>query len=85
MAATEKKRFLVETHSDFTIDRFRMNYKTARGADKPDSQILFFERREKHNVVTPLQIDKSGDVTANQPDSYREFFVREELRLLGAE
>src|SRR5208282_3343195 len=61
MAATEYKFFLVETHSDFTIDRFRMNYKKER-PDKPDSQILFFERRDKHNVVTPIKIGKGGEL-----------------------
>lgn len=82
MAATEHKCFLVETHSDFTIDRFRMNYKNQR-SDKPDSQILFFERREKHNVVTPLSIGESGDLPPDQPQGYREFFVKEAMRLLG--
>ncbi|HEU0050331.1 MAG TPA: AAA family ATPase [Nitrososphaera sp.] len=82
MAAAEHKLFLVETHSDFTIDRFRMNYRNGR-PDKPDSQILFFERQDKHNVVTPLSIGKSGDLPAEQPEGYRQFFIREELRLLG--
>jgi hypothetical protein len=82
MAATDHKLFLVETHSDFAIDRFRMNYKKKR-SDKPDGQILFFERRDKHNVVTPLSIGKSGELPADQPESYRDFFVREELRVLG--
>jgi AAA domain, putative AbiEii toxin, Type IV TA system/AAA ATPase domain len=82
MAANERKRFLVETHSDFTIDRFRMNYKRAR-AHKPDSQILFFERRDKHNVVSALAIGESGELSADQPESYRDFFVREEIRLLS--
>ena len=82
MAAREDKVFLVETHSDFTIDRFRMNYRSAR-SDKPDSQVLFFERRDKHNVVTPLAIDKSGDLPTDQPQGYRDFFVKEEMRLLG--
>jgi hypothetical protein len=82
MAATEHKLFLVETHSDFAIDRFRMNYKNGQ-ADKPDSQILFFERRDKHNIVTPLHIGKSGELPTEQPESYRQFFIKEELRLLG--
>jgi hypothetical protein len=82
MAAREGKVFLVETHSDFTIDRFRMNYRTER-AGKPDGQILFFERRDKHNVVTPLAIGKSGDLPTGQPQGYRDFFVKEEMRLLG--
>jgi hypothetical protein len=82
MAANERKRFLVETHSDFTIDRFRMNYKKAR-SHKPDSHILFFERRDKHNVVTALNIGESGELPADQPESYRDFFVHEEIRLLS--
>ena len=47
-AVTDQKRFLVETHSDFTIDRFRMNLREPRDI-KLSSQILFFERKEKHN------------------------------------
>jgi hypothetical protein len=59
-----------------------MNYKNEQH-DKPDSQILFFERRDKHNIVTPLHIGKLGQLPAEQPDSYRQFFIKEELRLLG--
>lgn len=44
MATTDNKCFLVETHSDFAIDRFRMNYKKARSS-KPDGQILFLNVR----------------------------------------
>jgi AAA ATPase domain len=83
MAAIDHKCFLVETHSDFAIDRFRMNYKESRRADKPDSQILFFERRDKHNVVTPIAIGQTGELPADQPDNYRHFFIREQMNLLG--
>lgn len=82
MAVTDRKRFLVETHSDFAIDRFRMNYKNGRG-NKPESQILFFERCDKHNLVTPLPIGKTGELPADQPESYRRFFVREQMNILG--
>ena len=82
MASIDHKRFLVETHSDFAIDRFRLKYKNGKST-MPDSQILFFERRDKHNVVTPLAIDKTGELPATQPDSYRSFFVREQMNLLG--
>jgi len=82
MAATDRKRFLVETHSDFAIDRFRMNYKKGR-ATKPDSQILFFERCDKHNKITALPIGETGELPADQPDNYRQFFVREQMNLLG--
>ena len=82
MAVTDHKRFLVETHSDYAIDRFRMNYKNGR-SEKPQSQILFFERRDKHNIVTPLSIGKSGELPADQPENYRQFFIREQMELLG--
>ncbi|MGB8887139.1 MAG: AAA family ATPase [Candidatus Korobacteraceae bacterium] len=83
MAASDHKSFLIETHSDFMIDRFRLNYRKMSKSRKPDSQILFFERKDKQNVVTPLLIGDSGDLPAAQPDSYREFFVKEQMNLLG--
>jgi putative AbiEii toxin of type IV toxin-antitoxin system/AAA ATPase-like protein len=82
MATADSKRFLVETHSDFAIDRFRMNYKKAR-SNKPDAQILFFERKDKGNLITPLAMGPAGELPAEQPDSYRHFFIREQLNLLG--
>lgn len=81
MATVDKKRFLIETHSDFTIDRFRMNFRAKR-ANKPNGQVLFFERRDSHNTVTSLPISQEGDLPADQPESYRQFFITEELRML---
>ena len=83
LAAEDHKLFLVETHSDFTIDRFRINYRNSTRVLKPDSQILFFERRDKHNEITPLPISDKGDLPADQPDNYRKFFVHEQMELLG--
>jgi len=86
MANLDKKRFIVETHSDFTIDRFRMNYRgkfTTKQREKlPHSQIIFFERKNGQNTVTPLAIDAHGELPSDQPDSYRNFFIKEQMRLL---
>lgn len=82
MARKEKKRFLVETHSDFTIDRFRMNFRKTEG-NKPVSQVLFFERKNKGNHITALSINSDGNLPLNQPDSYRQFFIKEEMSILG--
>jgi hypothetical protein len=81
MSVGDGKRFLIETHSDFTIDRFRMNYR--RRGNKPNGQVLFFERKNKKNTITPLAISENGEFPTEQPDSYRRFFVKEEMRLLG--
>lgn len=82
LAVIEKKSFFVETHSDFTIDRFRLNYRTKR-KNKPNAQILFFERSRKKNTVTALPIGTSGELPADQPAKYRDFFLKEQMELLG--
>ena len=84
MAVRDRKRFIIETHSDFTIDRFRMNYRQTKREDAlpPDGQILFFERRSTRNTVTSLPIGARGQLPPDQPQGYREFFVNEEIRLL---
>jgi hypothetical protein len=88
MSVRDKKTFLVETHSDFTIDRFRMNYRKKKGrltkkSEAPTSQVLFFERHEHHNTVTPISIGPRGELPSDQPDGYRHFFIKEEMDLLG--
>jgi hypothetical protein len=50
----------------------------------PKSQVLFFERYDKRNIVTPVEIDKDGALSADQPDSYSTFFLKEEIRLIGS-
>jgi hypothetical protein len=82
-ATTEDKRFLIETHSDFMIDRYRSHLRTTAQSSDPTSQILFFERRNDCNVVTRLQIGKDGELPEAQPASYRRFFIKEQLDLLG--
>lgn len=82
LALQENKGFLVETHSDFLIDRFRLNYRTRRRI-KPDAQVLFFERKAKKNTAISLRIDGNGGFPSDQPNNYREFFIHEEMKLLG--
>ncbi len=82
MAETEGKRFFVETHSDFTIDRFRRNFKAA-SPHKTTAQILFFERSLTGNVVHVLPLKDNGEYPENQPDSFRGFFLKEQMNLLG--
>ena len=80
LARSDEKTFVVETHSDFTIDRFRLNVRT--NGSLP-SQLLFFERTESGNKVTAVPISENGDLDSDQPDAYRAFFYNESLALLS--
>lgn len=80
LSRSEEKKFFVETHSDFTIDRFRLNI---RQYGHIPSQLLFFERVNEGNKVTSIPILSNGDLGENQPDSYRAFFFNESLALLS--
>jgi predicted ATPase len=81
LASERKHTFLIETHSDFLIDRYRLEMSGAEEA--PQSQILFFSRTEKGNQITPIDITQKGHYPAEQPAQFRDFFVREEMRLLS--
>ncbi|TLX22635.1 AAA family ATPase [Thermomonas fusca] len=76
IARVDGKQFLIETHSDFTIDRFRMNVKKSGNIE---SQILFFERSAGNNKITAIDIKEDGSIGEDQPESYREFFLNESL------
>jgi len=79
--AENKKQFVVETHSDYIIDRVRQE--VARGrVEADDVQILYFEKRGSETTVFPIAIDKRGNVV-DPPPSYRDFFMEEEINLLS--
>lgn len=80
IAISQKRGFCIETHSDFMIDRFRKSLKDS--TNKVSSQVLFFERTEKGNSVTPIQIDNNGKYSNEQPENFRSFFLNESLSLL---
>lgn len=82
LASRERKHFFVETHSDYTIDRFRVNFRN-RHRRLPHAQILFFERKNKRNTVWPITIGEEGELQGKQPPSYRRFFLGEQFRVLG--
>jgi predicted ATPase len=83
LAQSEEKRFLVETHSDFIIDRFRMKQRAASKKEKVKAQILFFERSSRGNKVNSIEIQEDGSLPEKQPAKYRDFFIREQLHILG--
>lgn len=83
IALEKGKKFLVETHSDFVIDRFRICHKKSDNKDKIEAQVLFFERTQEGNIVHTIDIDENGEYAEEQPQSFREFFINEEMEVLG--
>lgn len=83
LALTENKKFIIETHSDFVIDSFRYSYGKRDDEKKPTAQIVFFERKLQGNVLYPIEILHNGELPDKQPESYREFFIKEQMRILG--
>ena len=74
-------RFLIETHSDYIVDRVRIAVR--QGKLKPDDvAILYFEPKGKAVSIHSMSVDADGNLLG-APASYREFFLREMDRLLG--
>lgn len=76
----ERHHYLVETHSDYLIDRFRLGVK--KTGHPKNSQVVFFERTEQGNEAHVLLINEKGQYPARQPDAFRRFFINEEVSLL---
>ena len=74
-------RFLIETHSDYIIDRLRIEVRTGN-LQAEDVSILYFESTENGVNIHSLSLDKYGNLEG-APDSYREFFMKETDRVLG--
>lgn len=83
ISSLERKKFIVETHSDYTIDRFRLNYRRTDIDTRPRSQILYFERTIDGNKVYQIEIQDNGELASDQPKGYRDFFIKEEIEMLG--
>lgn len=81
LAKTDQKRFVIETHSDYLVDRVRMEVRNKR-LSPDDVALLYFERMNGHVEIRQLELDEAGNII-NAPESYRQFFLAEEMRLLG--
>ncbi|AKB68272.1 AAA family ATPase [Methanosarcina mazei] len=83
ISSEEESTFLVETHSEYLVNRFRYNmYKNKNKEKTVDSQVLFFEKTNNGNEVHVIEIKNNGKYSENQPDSFNDFFIDEELNLL---
>lgn len=79
LAATGEKSFVIESHSDYLLDRVRLE--VANGLIGPDDiQILFFDKRNLKTHVSIIELDDNGNLKSS-PRNYRKFFLQEEMNL----
>lgn len=71
--------FMIETHSDYLIDRFR--YKKFKSKFKVDAQILYCENSSSGNKMHKIEIDDAGSIS-NLPKGYRDFFMYEQIKMM---
>ena len=80
--AGPRRQLIVETHSDYLMDRVCMDVRDRVSGLKPeDVSILFFERRDLDVRIHSLRLDEQGNVLG-APDGYRQFFLDETDRLV---
>lgn len=82
-AGQHQRSFLVETHSDYMIDRARIEIR--KGTIRPeDVSLIYLEPKGRSVKVHNISFDKMGDMV-NIPTAYRDFFMKETVRLMGFE
>ncbi len=83
LASQSNKSFIVETHSDYMIDRARIEIR--KGNIKPeDVSLIYFEPKGNIVKVHNIGFDKDANMTG-VPPHYRQFFLKESKRLMGFE
>ena len=79
--ASEYNYIIIETHSDYIVDRIRYNVR--EGAVLHDSVALNFCSIKRFSTnVSRIGISSKGAII-DPPDEYREFFLEESIRMLG--
>ena len=83
LASTGNRSFIIETHSDYMIDRARIDIR--KGHIRPeDVSLIYFEPKRNIVNVHNIGFDKMANMV-NVPPRYREFFLKESDRLMGFE
>ena len=81
LTAHEDRIIVMETHSDYLVDRVRQE--VAKGTIAADRVlIVFFHKPQLETIVYPINVDSHGNVE-DAPPEYRDFFLKEELNLFS--
>ncbi len=75
------RSFIVETHSDYMIDRARIDIRK-RNIRPEDVSLIYLEPKGSVVKVHNIGFDKEGNMEGIPPH-YRDFFLKESKRLMG--
>ena len=81
LAGSRRNRLVIETHSDYLVDRVRMDVRDEK-IRATDVVILYFEQATGGVGIHPIRIDAQGRVSG-VPEGYRSFFLQEDRRFFG--
>jgi energy-coupling factor transporter ATP-binding protein EcfA2 len=81
MVRDGQRQFVVETHSDYIIDRIRQEVAAGR-LPAESMAIVFLEKPHIETTVHQLKLDEAGNLL-DAPPTYRSFFLEEEMNLLS--
>ncbi len=71
----DKKSFVIETHSDFILERLK--YEIEEGnLSHSDVGILFFDTEKQDTKIHQINLGEDG-LPTDTPPSYRKFFLQE--------
>ena len=83
MASEGNRTFIVETHSDYMIDRARVEIR--KGTIHPEYvSLIYLEPKGRVVKVHNISFDKMANMEG-VPPHYGEFFLKETNRLMGFE
>ena len=81
--ATWNRQIVVETHSDYILDRIRMDVRDKSTRLRANQvSIVYFEADGLDVKIHSLSLDEEGNVV-DAPQSYRKFFMEETRRSIG--
>ena len=81
--ASRERQLVVETHSDFILDRVLMDVRDkTTDLRAEDVSILYFEPNDTDVAIHSLRLDERANIL-NAPPGYRQFFADELWRSVG--
>ena len=77
------RQLVIETHSEYILDRVRMDIRDGETKLKADDvSVLYFERSGNDVRIHSLRFDEQGNIL-DAPDGYGRFFMNEMRRSIG--